>query len=522
MRNPRVTEKPRQFECLDRERFDVLIIGGGITGAGTARDLALRGVRVALVEQHDFAFGTSSRSTKLVHGGLRYLEQMAFGLVFESCRERYILQQIAPHLVRPTPLIIPLYRGARRSPALVRSGLLFYDLLAVFRNTHWHRMLTAAEARRRQPVLDPEGLRGAALYWDCRMDDARLCLENALAAREAGAVTVNYARVTQLRSTRGHLTGVVVHDQESGAEVEVSARVIVNATGPWLDQICALEETTRPKLHPTRGSHILVPRISPAEESLYLSSEQDDRLFFVIPWGDLSLIGTTDIDIPAVESDPQATTAEINYLLTESRNYLPNVHLDDKDVIASFAGLRPLLAHSGTQTSKASREHAIFESRSGLISIGGGKYTTYRSMAAELADRIMTRLGREREPAPTARIPLPGGATGAFDRYVGHQLKVLRQRYALDPTTLRRLFDRYGSRTPHLLSLLDAQPQLVAPVSADLPLLELEVVYAMTFEMARTAEDIGRRRTSLVLERGRDTEICKAIGNSMNRHGHAL
>jgi glycerol-3-phosphate dehydrogenase len=501
--------KPRDIHRLTAGRFDALVIGGGITGAGIARDLALRGVTVALVEQDDFASGTSSRSTKLIHGGLRYLERFDLRLVFEACRERRTLQRIAPHLVRPLPLMIPIYRGARRSRTLVHAGLSLYDLLALGRNTQPHCMLAADQARRRQPLLDPRGLTGAALYWDCRMDDARLCLENVIAAREAGAITVNYARVTGLPRHSGHITGAVVEDRETGETHEVAARVVINASGPWLDRVGALAEHWTPQLRPTRGAHLLVPRLAGGEEALYLSADRDDRMFFVIPWGELSLIGTTDLDDRNPPEEVAVTAGEADYLLEEAARHLPETRLSGGDVVSSFAGIRPLLAGRPGQESSVSREHALFESPGGLISIGGGKYTTYRSMAVEVADRVMARLGRPRGTVLTDRLPLPGGAADWEDSLAAPPASAVRG--GLDAATLRRLVDRYGARTRHLLELLEREPELAAPVAAGLPLLRAEVAYAADFEMARTPEDVLRRRSPQALLPGHGLNAVAAV-----------
>jgi len=501
--------QPRSFDALAARRFEVLVIGGGVTGAGVARDLALRGASVALVEQDDFASGTSSRSTKLIHGGLRYLEQMDFGLVFEACRERHTLQHIAPHLVRPLPLMIPLYHGARRSKTMVRAGLTLYDLLALFRNTRSHQMLSAGETLRRQPLLNPQGLTGAALYWDCRMDDARLCLENVIAAREAGAVTVNYARATAFHYHRGHIAGAVVEDRENGRSVEVTAQVTVNAGGPWLDRIGALSEHWTQRLRPTRGSHLLVPRLTGGDEALYLSADRDDRMFFVIPWGDLSLIGTTDIDDDRAPETVSITPEEIAYLLTETDRHLPAAQLSTGDVVSSFAGIRPLLAGRGGAAGSVSREHAMIETPDGLIAVGGGKYTIYRAMAAEVTDLIMTRLGRPRGRCRTAELPLPGGGP---DWAALHSPAIRKgARHGLSEVVLRRLVDRYGARTSRLLSLLDREPVLAGPLVAGLPLLGVEVAYAIDFEMARTPEDILRRRTPLALGSGHGLAALEAV-----------
>jgi glycerol-3-phosphate dehydrogenase len=500
---------------LAEQRFDVLVIGGGITGAGIARDLALRGVAVALVDQDDFASGTSSRSTKLIHGGLRYLERLELGLVFESCRERRILQQIAPHLVRPLPLMIPLYRGARRSKALVHAGLTLYDLLALRRNPHPHRMLAAAEALRRQPLLDPQGLSGAALYWDCRMDDARLCLENVIAAREAGAVTVNYARVAGLLFRAGRIAGAIVEDRETGELLEVAARVVVNAAGPWLDRVGALTGRWTPRLRPTRGSHLLVPRLTGSDEALYLSSDRDDRMFFVIPWGELSLIGTTDLDDSSPPEEAVISSEETSYLLEEAARYLPGTHLTGSDVVSSYSGIRPLLAGGPAQASAVSREHALFETADGLIAIGGGKYTTYRAMAAAATDRVMERLGRPRGRVQTAQLRLPGGLPG-WDRLLREPPPQAR-RHGLDEVELQRLVDRYGARTPRLLELLDREPELAAPLAPGLPLCGFEVAYAADCEMARTPEDVLRRRSALALLPGHGLAAVAAVATLLGQ-----
>ena len=487
---PAISPKPRDIRRLGSDRFDALVIGGGITGAGIARDLALRGATVALVEQDDFANGTSSRSTKLIHGGLRYLESLNLSLVFEACRERRILQQIAPHLVRPLPLMIPLYRGARRSRSLVHAGMLLYDLLALGRNTRPHRMLSAEEARRRQPVLDPRGLTGAALYWDCRMDDARLCLENVIAAREAGAVTVNYARVTALPQRNGRITGAVVEDRETGETHEVAARIVVNASGPWLDRVGALAGDWTPRLRPTRGSHLLVPRLTAGGEALYLSADRDDRMFFIIPWGEQSLIGTTDLDDGGPPEAAAITDREVDYLLEETARHLPGTRLSGNDIVSTFAGIRPLLAGRPGQASAVSREHALFETagwpdrhrRRQVHHLPGHGRRSGRS--GHGPPRATARGGADRSSAAPRRRPRLGGCVWPTHARAG-----------IDAATLRRLVDRYGSRTGHLLELLGHEPELAAPVAPDLPLLQVEVAYAADFEMARTPEDVLRRRS---------------------------
>jgi glycerol-3-phosphate dehydrogenase len=494
-----------------------LIIGGGINGAGIARDLAMRGLRVALVEKGDFASGASSASTKLIHGGVRYLERLAFRLVFEACRERRILQSIAPHLVRPLPFFIPVYGDDPRSLLTIRTGMTLYDLLALFRNTHPHSILTAEAARAREPALRQEGLKGVALYWDCRMDDARLCLENILAARESGAEVANYLEVTGLIKQAGRIRGARVLDRESGKELEIEADLVVNASGPWLDRLCSLDGEAGRKLRPTRGTHILVPRINRGEEALYLTAGRDDRLFFVIPQGDLSLIGTTDVDDPRDPDLVAPAEADIEYLLAETARHLHGQAPGRSDVVAAFAGLRPLVAESSAAASRVPREHHLFESASGLLSVGGGKYTTYRAVAAEVAERITERLGRGKGRSLTHRISLPGGATGNFAAYLHREMRKLSAEYGLPPAVLAGLLSLYGSRTARLLALLRDEPALARPIAEDSPLLAVQVAYATDFEMARTPEDILRRRTSLALQKGRGLRELEGVAALMSQ-----
>jgi glycerol-3-phosphate dehydrogenase len=501
-----------------RRRQDVLVIGGGINGAGIARDLALRGLRVALVEKGDFASGTSSASTKLVHGGVRYLERFDFHLVFEACRERRILQTIAPHLVRPLAFFIPVYREDPRSLRTIRAGMTLYDLLALFRNTHRHSILAEGAAAEREPALREEGLVGVALYWDCRMDDARLCLENVLAAVEAGADAANYLEVTELLHRSGRVSGARLLDRESGEELEVEAEVVVNAAGPWLDRICALDGDQGAKLRPTRGTHILVPRINRGGEALYLTAGRDDRLFFVIPWGDLSLVGTTDVDFSGDPDTVAPTGEDVDYLLAEAARHLRVPELGRADVVASFAGLRPLVAEEGRRrASRVSREHRIFQPASGLLSVGGGKYTTYRAVAAEVAALVADRLDRGKGRSLTHRVPLPGGVTGDFAAFMRREVTALSGGFGLPSADLVRLLNCYGSRTGRLLSLLKEDPELSRPVVEGSPLLAVQVAYATDFEMARTPEDVLRRRSPLALERGRGRREVEAVASLMAR-----
>ncbi len=500
----------RNLEKLEATRHDVIIIGGGINGAGLARDLALRGLQVALIEKGDYGSATSSASTKLIHGGLRYLENFDLRLVFEACRERRTLMRVAPHLVHPLRFYLPVYKGDKRPLWMVRAGLFLYDLLAMFRNTHIHGVLSAEKAVVREPALRQEGLQGVAVYWDCRMDDARLCLENVIAAAEAGAEVANYLQATGLRKTDNRITGVDLRDLETGRNLRADGDIVVNMTGPWMDKVRALDGEHDAMLRTTRGAHILVPRINKGDEALYLSSEQDDRLFFVIPWGDLSLIGTTDTDTDRPPEETVATEEDIDYLLEESANHLHGTTLTRECVVASFAGLRPLVADTRDTASNVSREHRIFVSDSGLISVGGGKYTTYRAVAEEVAELITTRLGRGMSKSRTAELPLPGGEP--VDK--GELVAALEGAGFLSRKA-KTLADRYGSRVKQLLELVENQPSLQGPVIDGSGLSRLEVLYSVQFEQARTPEDILRRRTGLMLEKGQGLHELEPVASQM-------
>jgi len=511
----------RDCRQLGRQRCEALIIGAGINGAGLARDLALRGLQPVLVDKGDFASGTSSASTKLIHGGLRYLEQFAFNLVFESCRERQILQRIAPHLVTPLSFVIPVYRDDPRSIWTIRAGMVLYDLLAAFRNTHRHAMLSPTRALVTEPALREAQLTGAARYWDCRMDDARLCLENVLAAAAAGAQVVNYLEVTALLRRNGKVSGARLLDRETGEEIEIEAEVVINTTGPWLDRLCALDGEEDSKLRPTRGTHVILPRIGHGDHALYLSTGRDRRLFFVIPWGSHSLVGTTDVDY---DGDPDAVTPtedDITYLLEETVRHLRCPAIGRDEVIAAFAGLRPLVAAPAASESRVSREHRVYQSDSGLISVGGGKYTTYRAVAAEVADLVCERLGRGRGASRTAEVPLPGGATGPFLDFVRRHASDWAKTFGLAEPAAETLLGRYGARAELLRDLLSKRPELARPLVPGSSLLAGEVLFAADYELARTPADFLRRRTPTALGRGQGRDELAAVIDLLGDHRQA-
>ena len=405
---------PTREEALQRlgsRTFDLLIIGGGITGAGIARDAALRGFDVALVEKEDLGSGTSSKSSKLVHGGLRYLEHAQFKLVFEGTNERALLLRRAPHLVRPLPFLVPAYKESKHGVVKLDIGLWIYDALSKFSSPKLHKAYKATRLLELEPQLRTEQLKGGAIYYDCSTDDARLTLENAIGARAMGAEIVTYARVLSLlHAPDGRVVGAKVEDREPGGggrQVSVRARVTVNATGPWSDEVRRLSGEA-PLLRPTKGVHLVVDakRLAP-KHAIVMLARRDHRVVFAIPWGDRTVVGTTDTDYRGDPDHVYAEPDDAAYLIETVNHYFPSVNLEVSDVLATWAGLRPLIApKAGVSESDVSREHQILD-RPGFVTIAGGKLTTYRRMAAEVVDVVGAQIGKIPRSTTDAR-PLPG------------------------------------------------------------------------------------------------------------------
>ena len=480
---------------MAEDRFDVLVIGGGITGAGIALDAAARGFSVALVERDDFASGTSGRSSRLVHGGLRYLEHREFGLVRESLRERGILFRLAPHLIRPIPMY--MLADELRSRATYRVGLTAYELLAAGRNIGYHRSASAEQVRQDIPGLGGRS-RGLA-YFECQVDDARLTIEVARAAHGFGAVLAKHARVTDLLGD-GRVTGAVVADEMTGQRFEVRARAVVNAAGVWADRVTRLagsDGSGGGRLRPSKGVHLVfAPGAVQTKAALVTSSGADDgRFIFIIPWEDRVYAGTTDSPYRGEEDHPAVDAVDRDYILSAVARSFPGV--TERDVVASWAGLRPLLSQDedlgDARTSDLSRNHAIFTDPPGLFTITGGKLTTYRAMAEDLVDRVAAALGDAR-PGLTRRIPLGlHGSAAAAVRLARAEVT----RLGLPPRTAARLVQRYGDDWAHAARLISEDSSLGEPVVSALPVLGVEVALARSREMALTDSDIYVRRTRL-------------------------
>ncbi len=473
-----------------------MVIGAGVVGAGCALDAATRGLKVALVEARDFAAGTSSRSSKMFHGGLRYLEQLEFGLVREALHERELsLTTLAPHLVKPLPFLYPLTRRWWERP-YVASGIFLYDQLGGAKSVPAQRHLTRAGALRLCPGLKRSALIGGIRYYDTVVDDARHTLTVARTAAHYGAVIRTSSQVVALLREGDRVTGVRVRDSEDGAVTEVRGHVVVNATGVWTDEIQALSrQRGRFHVRASKGVHIVVPRDRiVSEAAIILRTEKS--VLFVIPWGTHWIIGTTDTDWNLDLAHPAATKADIDYILTNVNTALatPLTHADIEGV---YAGLRPLLAGENDDTSKLSREHAVAVPSPGLVAIAGGKYTTYRVMAADAIDAAAEYIPTRVAPSITEKVPLLG-ADGYFA--LVNQAEHVGAHQGLHPYRVRHLLDRYGSLIHDVLAVADGQPDLLDPIAEAPTYLKVEVAYAAVAEGALHLEDVLARRTRISIE----------------------
>jgi glycerol-3-phosphate dehydrogenase len=482
---------------LRSETFDIVVVGGGVTGAGIALDAATRGLTVALVEQRDLAAGTSSRSSKLIHGGLRYLEQFDLALVREALRERsLILDDLAPHLVRPVSFLYPLrYRGWER--LYVGAGVTLYDALGGRQHPALprHEHLTRRGAMALSPALRKDALVGAIRYWDAQVDDARHTMELGRTAASYGAAVVTSARVTGLLREGERVVGVRVRDQERGDDLDVRGRQVINATGVWADSIQEMAGRGRVRVRASKGIHLVVPKDRIHSDSgLILRTERS--VLFVIPWGRHWLVGTTDTDWDLDLAHPAASASDIQYLLDRVNGVL-RTPLTHADVEGVFAGLRPLLYGESEATSKLSREHAVGQTVAGLITIAGGKYTTYRVMAEDAVDAAARNLPQRVPRSVTARTPLVG-AEGYHALW--NRRRRLADEVGLHVSRIEHLLGRYGAMIGELLDLLADRPELGERIAGAEDYLRVEAVYAASHESALHLDDLLTRRTRISIE----------------------
>jgi glycerol-3-phosphate dehydrogenase len=519
--------------------FDLIVVGAGINGAGIARDAAMRGLRVLLLDKGDIASGTTQWATRLIHGGLRYLEYYEVSLVRESLKDREILLHIAPHLVKPLGFLVPIYERAKHGPLMVRLGMFGYDTLSLDKSLPNHSMLSAEEALEREPGLNPEGLRGAAFYYDAQVEYAeRIAVENAISAHEHGAVVLTYARVDRLVREGDRVTGVEFTDVLGGGTYQAHAPVTVNVAGPWVDEVLGDVSEGR-MIGGTKGSHLIVDPFpgAPKNEALYVEARRDGRPYFIVPWNGRYLIGTTDIrydgDLDRVVADEE----EIDYLIEETNYVIPEANLTRESVLFTYSGIRPLPFQPEGAEGSVTRSHIVYDhargrgigtKRSsagedaprveGLISIVGGKLTTYRNLSRQTVDMVYEKTGREAPESRTSKVPLPGGETDDFEAFAAR----FKTTSGLTDWLSERLLKLYGVRALDVLEVAGEDPSLRMPLgpsaSVESGIIGAEVLYALRRELAQTLSDVLLRRTMVGLGPNVGLDVDEAAAQVAVKH----
>ena len=492
-----ITFRDQLLERMRTEAFDLLIIGGGITGAGIALDAVSRGLKVALVEKDDFSSGTSSRSTKLIHGGLRYLKQLEFGLVKEVGSERAVVHNLAPHLVIPEKMLLPLFEGKSLGYWITSIGLMIYDWLADVKKSDQRRMLTRPQTLRYEPLLRKEQIKGGAIYAEYRTDDSRLTVEIMKTAFQQGAICLNYASAENLVYNDRKIAGVMVKDKLTGHTLEIKSTVVVNAAGPWVDDLRILDKSrTGKRLHLTKGVHIVIPHDRlPVQQAVYFDVA-DGRMIFAIPRGRITYVGTTDTNYNGDKDHVVATVEDVIYLINAVNEMFPSVHLTLADVESSWAGLRPLIHEEGKSASELSRKDEIFESGSGMVSIAGGKLTGYRKMAERVVDLVIQK-HFDQGSFPecfTDKIKLTGNSFKTYRNVISFREGIARL-LSGDEKTAQYLVDNYGQQTDEIIRHLLQQN---TGSERDLDLLLSELWFCFHHEMIVTLNDFFLRRTGLL------------------------
>jgi glycerol-3-phosphate dehydrogenase len=509
---------------IQRRAFDVIVVGAGINGAGVARDAAMRGLRVLLLDKGDISSGTTQWATRLIHGGLRYLEHYEFALVRESLRDREALLHVAQHLVRPLGFLVPIYGRSSRGPLMIRLGMHVYDTLSFDKSMDRHEMLSRKQVEEREPGLNAEGLKAAAFYYDAQVEYAeRVAVENAISARDHGATVITYANVETLILEDGDVKGVEFTDVFDGERYAVRAPVTVNVAGPWVDEILA--DLQRPGTHKdvgrfmggTKGSHLIVDSFpgAPRDEALYIEAREDGRPYFIVPWNGRYLIGTTDIRYEGNLDYVSASEEEIQYLLDETNHVIPGARLSREDVLYTYAGVRPLPFNPEGETGGVTRSHVVFDHAKGgsaaggkvksqsaelppvggLLSIVGGKLTTYLNLSRQTVDAVFKKLHRKGPKSTSRKDPLPGSETSDFEAFAAGY----KSASTLPEVLSERLLKLYGVRTAEVLRLGEGNPDLLTPLSpiesVETAVIGAEVIWAFREEMAETLSDVLLRRT---------------------------
>ncbi|MEL6909951.1 MAG: glycerol-3-phosphate dehydrogenase [Cyanobacteria bacterium J06598_4] len=522
----------RDLAQIQRTEYDVIVIGGGINGAGVARDAAIRGLKTIIVDKNDFASGSSSWSSRLIHGGLRYLEYFEFPLVRESLKEREVLLRTAPHLVAPLQLTIPIYRDRSRPYWKIWAGMILYDIFSFDKTLPVHRMLPEAKFQQLFRSLDGDNLAGGSQYYDGQVTLAeRLCLENIISAQNAGADALNYMEVTELTIKDSRIADVVCKDKLTGESVTISGSkdaVVINTAGPWIDRVCqrgskAGEQTVigdGKKNGGTKGSHIVVEEFPGAPGStLYVEAKSDGRPFFIIPWLGKYLIGTTDLAYKDDIDNIKADNAEIDYLLQETNSVIPTANLKRDDVKFTYSGVRPLPNSEGKKPGSITRKHIIFDHRkegvNNLFSLIGGKLTTYRNVGEEMVDAILKRMKRSPRPCQTDSLPLPGCILPRDKRI---QQAIDKYESILPIEVIDHLFYMYGARAIEVLALTEENPALRELISPDLQDIKAQIVYAVESESAQNLVDILRRRTTLAMNGEYGMNLLPVVTETLQKH----
>lgn len=506
------------WKKIQQKNIDLLVIGGGITGAGIALDATTRGLRTVTVDMQDFAAGTSSRSTKLIHGGLRYLKQMQMNIVAEVGKERSIVYHNAPHITTPLWMMLPFYKGGTFGRVSTNLGLTVYDRLARVEKSERKQMLTKREAMEKEPLLQADGLKGAGYYVEYRTDDARLTIEVMKKAVQLGAEALNYAEVTTcLYDDSGEMIGVRIYDHILEEEYDVFARIIVNATGPWVDHVRSMDKSIKGKsLYITKGVHLIFDQDKfPLQQPIYFDV-RDGRMVFAIPRDDKTYVGTTDTHYTDSYVHPTITEEDEQYLLTAVNEMFPTLSLTDKDIVSKYAGLRPLIAEKGKEADEISRKDELFISPSGLISIAGGKLTGYRKMAEKVVDTVTTRIQEEDDilytESTTKNLRLSGGEfenIASFELFKTQMMKDAEERY-IDEELMNRCVHTYGKNCTNILSVFDAlDPEIYPPEEQRFVLAQLH--YSYTYESMYSLVDFFKRRTGWLYFHIEDVKKYKNI-----------
>ena len=507
--------------------FDVIIIGAGINGAGVARDAAMRGLKVLLLDKGDISSGTTQWATRLIHGGLRYLQYYEFFLVRESLKDREELLRLAPHLVKPLGFLVPVYDYMSRGKLIIQAGMIAYDALSYDKSLDRHHIYDREQTLKRYPGLNPEGLKGAAFYYDGQVEYAeRISVENAISAHEHGAIVLTYTKVDRILVEDGRATGVEFEDLLGGGRYSVHAPVTLNMAGPWVDEVLAgMNRSEERMIGGTKGSHLIVdPFPGAPQTALYVEAQEDGRPYFIVPWNGRYLIGTTDLRYEEDLDYVEASEEEINYMVEETNRVIPEASLTRDDVLFTYSGVRPLPYQPEGAEGGVTRRHLLYDHAEkdpkidGLISTVGGKLSTYPTLAREMVDEVYKKLGRKAPKSRTDEVPLPGGATGDFESFAAR----FKATSGLTEELAERLLKVYGVRAPEVLEEAGDDRSLRVPLSpsatVETGLLGAEVLYAFRHEMAQTLSDVLLRRTMVGLGPRVALDVDEAAAQVAVRH----